>query len=289
MRIKFSVIVLFVLIACCSLSLLTSFKAEQKNGSMSNEELLNKMFEATSNIKTLRYQLQCNERVKGKMHHTESFVKLQTSPRKIYLYLKGPEVLWVQGENNGLALVNPGAFPYVNLNLDPYGLIMRKDQHHTLHEMGMQYLADILRDGVNKVGADFDKHFVLLGDDTHNGHPCYKLSVAFPDFTWGTYVVKSNETVTSIARKLHVNEYLILEKNTKLKWYDDIKPGDVLQVPNVYAKLTILLIDKHTFVPLSTKIYDDKGLFETYEYYNLQVNTPIAPEEFTRTFKGYKF
>ena len=55
---------------------------------MTNELLIKKMFAAMDNLKTLRYHLQCNERIKGKMQHTESRVKLQTSPRKLYYTLK---------------------------------------------------------------------------------------------------------------------------------------------------------------------------------------------------------
>ncbi len=107
---------------------LTSFNEKGLN----NRELIDKIFAAVDNVKTVRYNLQCNERIKGKMQHTESKVKLQISPRKLYLYIKGIEVLWVQGQNNGNALVNPNSFPYINLNLDPYGSLMRADQHHTI-------------------------------------------------------------------------------------------------------------------------------------------------------------
>jgi hypothetical protein len=263
-----------------------SFPSKSGNNS---QEVLKNIFAAMANVKTLRYNLQCNERIKGKMRHTESQVKLQINPRKIYLSLKGPEVLWIQGENNGDALVNPAAFPYVNLNLDPFGLLMRKDQHHTIHEMGMHYLMDILKDGLVKAGNNIDKHFVIQGEEIYNGRLCYRLSVAFPDFGWEPCTVKKGETITSIARRLHVSEYMILEKNAHIMWYSDVKAGQIIQVPTVYAKLTMLLIDKVTFLPLSNKVYDDKGLFETYEYFNLQVNTPISAEEFSKDFKGYHF
>jgi hypothetical protein len=252
-------------------------------------EILKNIFTAIANIKTLRYNLQCNERINGKMHHTESKVKLQIHPRKIYLSLKGPEILWVQGENNEDALVNPGAFPYINLNLDPFGSLMRKGQHHTIHEMGVHYLGEIMRDAFVKVGNNIDKHFIITGEEIYDGHPCYKLSISFPDFSWEPYVVKKDETITSIARRLHVSEYMVLEKNSVASWYNDIKVGQVIQVPNVYAKLTLLLIDKELFLPLSNTIFDDKGLFETYEYRNLQVNSPISPEEFTKSYKDYHF
>jgi len=255
---------------------------------MTNEELLKKMFAAMDNLKTVRYHLQCNERIKGRMQHTESRVKLQISPRKLYLYIKGIEVLWCEGTNNGNALVNPGSFPYVNLNLDPNGSLMRKDQHHTINEMGYHYLKDIINDGLSK-SADIDKNFILLGEEKHNNRTCYKLSISFPDFAWSSYTAKKNETFVSIARKFHVSEYMMLENNPKHDGYSAVKEGDIIKVPNYYSKLTLLLIDKEYMLPVNNKVFDDKGLFETYEYFDMEVNKPIDQREFTKNFEGYNF
>jgi outer membrane lipoprotein-sorting protein len=82
---------------------------------------------------------------------------------------------------------------------------------------------------------------------------------------------------------------MVLENNPKLSSYNDVKAGDVIKIPNAYAKLTLLLIDKEYLLPVNNKVFDDKGLYETYEYYDLQVNSPIAPEEFTKNYKGYHF
>ncbi|MFL5765876.1 MAG: DUF1571 domain-containing protein [Bacteroidia bacterium] len=266
-----------------------SFSYGSGENNPDNEELIAKIFDAVDNIKTMRFNLECNERIKGHMQHYESKVKLQVSPRKVYLSLKGPEVLWIQGLNNGNALVNPGAFPYMNLNLDPYGSLMRKDQHHTIHEMGFQYLADILKDGMRKAGDKLDKYFTVVGEEKLNGRPCYKLMITFPDFAWVSYTVKSDENLTTIARKLHVSEYMVLMNNPKISWYNDVKEGQIIKVPNAYGKLTILLIDKEMLLPVSNQVFDDQGLFETYQYINLQINTPIAPEEFTKDYKDYNF
>jgi outer membrane lipoprotein-sorting protein len=264
---------------------LTSFNEKGLN----NRELIDKIFAAVDNVKTVRYNLQCNERIKGKMQHTESKVKLQISPRKLYLYIKGIEVLWVQGQNNGNALVNPNSFPYINLNLDPYGSLMRADQHHTIHEMGYQYLYDILKDGYKKAGDNLNKYFTVMPDEKHNGRDCYKLAITFPDFAWIPYTVKKGENLTTIARKLRVSEYMVLENNPKLSSYTDVKEGQVIKVPNAYAKMTLLLVDKEHMLPVNNKVFDDRGLFETYEYFDLKVNPPIAPEEFTKTYKDYNF
>ncbi len=282
-----TILISLLFISFCGL--FTSFSFAEQKKYYNNKEIISSIFNAIDNVKTLRYELQCNERIKGRMQHTESKVKLQTSPRKLYLSLRGPEVLWIQGTNSGDAFVNPGAFPYINLNLDPYGKLMRTDQHHTIHEMGFHYLASILKEGMRRVGDKLDKYFTILGEENYNGRMCYKLSINFSDFAWQPYTVGKGENLTTISRKLFVSEYMVMENNPKIKWYDDVKEGQVIKVPNAYARLTLLMIDKELLLPVNNKIFDDKGVFETYEYYNLQVNTSIAPEEFTKNYKGYRF
>ena len=53
--------------------------------------------------------------------------------------------------------------------------------------------------------------------------------------------------------------------------------------------MTVIYIDKQTNLPLITRVYDDKGLFESYEYINLQLNPVIKDEEFSRKYKEYHF
>ena len=256
---------------------------------MTARVLVDQLLKSIENTKTLRYNLKLSERIEGKMLNTESSVKLQISPRKLYLYLKGPELLWVQGQNNGNALVNPSSFPYFNLNLNPYGSLMRKNQHHTIHEMGYEYFANVLRNTIKKAGDKFEKYFICTGEEIWDGRPCYKLVINYPEFAFNNYTVQKAEDLISISRKLFVSEYMILENNPYVKDYNDVKQGQQIKVPNAYAKLTTMMIDKQFFLPINNKILDDKGLYESYEYHNLQANPKIADEEFTRYFKEYNF
>ncbi len=82
---------------------------------------------------------------------------------------------------------------------------------------------------------------------------------------------------------------MILENNPQISDYTDVKAGQIIQIPDAYAKLTLLTIDKELLIPVNNKVFDDKGLFETYEYHNVIVNSTIAPEEFTKDYKDYDF
>jgi len=254
------------------------------------KDVVFKMIKSIHDLERLKYSLKIIERGKKGYNYYESSVKLNRKPRKIYLYIKGIELLWVDGWNNNKAYVKPNSFPYVNLSLDPLGFLMRQDQHHTLNEMGVDYFGSVIKYIATKYGDKFDQYFKLEGEERVNNRPCYKIIIDNKDFGYENYTVGENESITSIARKLHVSEYMILEINPKLSDYFDIlKKGQILKVPTAYAKHVTLYIDQLYFLPISIKILDDKGLFEQYDYHFLQVNPKIDDAEFTKEYKDYKF
>lgn len=252
--------------------------------------LVTKSLQAIREVKGLKYHLKITERGKKGFNFYESAVKFHRNPRQIYLYIKGIEVLWVQGTNDGKALVKPNSFPYFNLNLDPMGNLMRQDQHHTLNEMGYDYFAGIIQHTMDKLGDRFDDYFVYGGEERINNRPCYKIIINNHDFGYRDYVIGDNESITSIARKFFIAEYMILEKNPRFKDYFDIlKKGEVIKIPTWYCKSVVMYIDQLYLLPLSMKVMDDRGLFEEYNYHFLQVNPKFEEKEFTRTFPGYGF
>jgi outer membrane lipoprotein-sorting protein len=267
-----------------SLLMPTSFRSNTP----SCKEILQNTVASVEKIQTLKFHLKCNERISGKLLSTESQVKLNRAPRKIYIFLKGPELLWVEGKNNGNCLVNPAGFPFMNLSLDPMGSLMREKQHHTIHQMGFEYFGDIIKSSMTLLSNDFDTYFKCAGSLNWNGRDCYFITAEYPDFKYIDYKVQKGEDFTSIARKLKVSDFMLLEVN-KAKNYHDVKVNEIIKVPNVYGKKMILYIDKETFIPRVIKVYDEKGLFESYEYHDLQVNPPIPDEEFTKEYKGYGF
>jgi hypothetical protein len=254
------------------------------------KDIMTKSLKAVKDVKSLKYHLKITERGRKGFNYYESAVKFNKNPRHIYLYIKGIEVLWVQGKNNGKALVKPNAYSFFNLNLDPMGDLMRQDQHHTLNEMGYDYLAHIIQNIIDKLGNKFDEVFSLEGEERINSRPCYKIEINNKDFRYVDYTIGEGENITSIARKHNIAEYMILEKNPKFKDYFDIlKKGQVIKIPNWYCRSVVLYIDKLYFLPISMKVSDDKGLFEEYNYHFLQVNPTFEKDEFTKTFKGYNF
>lgn len=257
---------------------------------LSCEEVVLKSLKAIKEVKGLKYHLKIIERGKKGFNNYESHVKFNRNPRLIYLYIKGIEVLWLEGKNNGKALVKPNSFPFFNLNLDPMGDLMRQDQHHTLNEMGYDYFASIIQNTVDRLGEKFDDCFSFGEEEKINNRMCYKILIDNKEFKYVDYTVGEGESITSIARKHHIAEYMILEKNPKFKDYFDIlKKGQVIKIPNWYCRTVTMYIDKFYFLPISIKINDDKGLFEEYNYHFLQVNPKFEADEFNRDNKNYGF
>jgi len=277
------------LILAISLGLFSFSDKKRNEPAFSCKEIVLKMINAITDVKGLKYNLKITERTKGKFNYFSSSVKLNRNPRKLYLTTNGIEVLWTVGTNKGDALVKPNSFPYVNLNLDPMGNLMRDGQHHTINEMGFDYFGNIVAHNVLKTGNNFDDYFKLEGEEILNGKPCYKFSINNPDFKFIDYTVLKGENLVTIARKLHVGEYMILENNKKIDGYKDVKTGQVIKVPTAYAKHVVIYLDKQLYLPVGSRINDDKGLYEQYDYFNLQLNPTFAENEFTRNFKGYGF
>lgn len=251
---------------------------------------MDKMIKSVAEVKGLKYDLKLVERIEKKYNYFGSSVKLNRKPRKLYLNAKGIEVLYVEGKHDGDALVNPNSFPYINLYLDPYGSLMRQDQHHTIHEAGFDYFCSIIEANVRKTGDKFDQFFIPNGEETINGRLCYKIIINNKDFGTTNYTVQKDETLITIARKLFVGEYMILSLNKpKVGDYKDVKAGQVIKVPTAYAKYVFLYVDKQNYLPIAVKVYDDKGLYEQYDYSNVQLNPVFAADEFTKDFKDYNF
>lgn len=279
----------FTFIALSSCLLVSKLGFSQKTDPTA-KELIFKMIKSIDAVERFKYSLKITERGKKGYNHYESSVKLNRAPRKIYLYIKGIELIWVNGWNNNKAYVKPNSFPYINLSLDPLGGLMRQDQHHTINEMGFDYFGSIVEYIALKVGNQFDQYFKLEGEERYNNRPCYKVTITTKDYGYENYTVGDHESITTIARKLHISEYKILEVNPKLNDYFDIlKKGQVLKVPNAYAKDVVLYIDQLYNLPIGVKVSDDKGLFEQYDYFFLQVNPKMDDSEFTTGYKDYKF
>lgn len=255
-------------------------------------EMFKKMMTTIDGIKTLTFKLEKTERINGKMMPGSQDVKMNVTPHQCYLKIhvpnKGAEVLYREGENKGNCRVNPNAFPYMTLNLDPDGDILRKDQHHSVKELGFKYTGDVLNYVYNKYKSKMDDYVTINGEIVHDGRKCWNVTLENKEYKIENYTVLAGETILKIARKLRLDEYSLLELNG-IKNFDDVKAGQVIKVPNSMCKKIEMYIDQATSLPLYQKMFDEKGLMATYTYTNLKINPTLKTGELTEDYSEYKF
>ena len=255
---------------------------------ITTEQLTARMGTAIEGLKYLRCTVKAQERIEGSIHQARSVMKIGYKPLRIYIKnQKGVEILWVAGQNNGDAWVNPAAFPYVTLSLDPKAKLMRSNQHHTVLQAGFGTISDLLRTTGLRQDLAFSRSFKYAGDSTVQGRPNYVLRSDYPQFRYVSYKAGPNETIGSVAERFGCGEFRVIERNN-LTIGDKIPEGKVVQVPNAYGRRTIVCIDAKTYLPTVVQVNDDKGLFEKFDFSDAIPNQPIPAEEFTKDYKGYK-
>jgi len=282
------IVLLFVLIGVANFGL-----AQSSEG----VKVIDKMLRAVKGHNTVSATIWKYERCNGNMVESELKFKVQYEPHKVYLYNmlpssnEGVEVLYIASKSKEEALVNPNGFPYVNMNLDVGGDQLRKpgSGHHQLTILGFRFFGGLIGHYRNVYSGDFDSHIKYHGKVMAAGKTCHKIELYDANFGFVNYTVKANENVLDIAKKLHVSEVMIVEKNSSIDWFDDVKEGDVITVPTSYAKKVFLFVDVNNNLPIELKAYDDIGLYEHYKHTNLVVNPTFNDDTFSSSNSNYGF
>lgn len=254
-------------------------------------KLITDMLDSAKKVSYIRYGMKSVERVETGYVTATTKVKLQTHPRKSYLVNidNKLEVLYHESELGKKALVKPHVFPYFTMNLDPRGNLMRKNQHFTILDIGFDFMAKTIAIALSKEKDQISKHLTHVGKVEKNKMMCHLLVYENTEFSYYDYTVGNKETVSSIAGKFTVNDYMLRCKNKLYDNYGYLKEGSVINVPTFYCKKAVFYVEEKTMLPISVAIYDEVGLFESYDFYNLEVNKVIPNTEFQRHFKGYGF
>ena len=118
---------------------------------------------------------------------------------------------------------------------------------------------------------------------------CFLLVYENLTFSYNNYTIQRHETVSSIAAKFTVNDYMLRCKNKLYDNYGYLKEGSNIKIPTFYCKKAIFYVDEKTMLPISISVYDEEGLFESYDFSDIELNKPIPLSEFQRNFSGYGF
>ncbi len=225
------------------------------------------------------------------MRTREGFLRMQKNPLRIYFRQdhpeEGVELLYREGSNGNKVLVWPNDFPWINLNLDPQGSLIRKNSNHSIFDAGYWYLGDmighILRTGTGNPVLRNE------GPVEAGSRHLLKLTLELPGFGFEDYTVREGEDLITIASGLKVSEYMILQKNPGVDDLWDVEAGQTIRVPTCYASRLVLLIDTRLMLPVKIDIYDDRGLFESYSYRNIRLDPGFNEQTFSADNPEYGF
>lgn len=281
-RLLVAILCLFLVQNTCSAQMIAS-------------NLIKLMSDATGKAYNYEYTMITSERLlSGKgFHNGKSFNRLQMPNFNIYMKIlaspnAGTEIIFNKSKYGSDCVVNAGKL-IPNLNLNPFGRILRKDQHHTIYESGFKYSVDLLRSVNAKLGNDaFNKFATVESDILYSGRKCFRMTMEDINFKYEKYTVKSGETMYSIAATKKVSEFLIAARN-KFSSYDVDIEGRTIEIPSSFAKKAIIYIDKETYHPLGIEMQDEVGIFEKYEFSNVTYDAKYAANEFTKDCSTYGF
>jgi len=258
------------------------------------KQIIDNMLLACEQVKACSFILASEERKKeGNIDKSEMLVKLQTHPTKIYVMVLNPnagaEALWRQGEMKDHLLINPNGFPFVNLRFDPYNSFLRKTSHHTIKEIGFDYVVSMVHHYRRELGENFYSFLNITDTVQWEGRYCIRLTFDYSDFTYRPYTVGKGENATTIGMLNYVNDYMIVCANENMKDFHDVKLGQEVLVPNMFGKKVVFFVDRSTMLPLVQEVYDQNGLFEKYEMKSFILDPNFSDDEFTPKHKGYGF
>src|SRR4051794_34386680 len=105
------------------IAFLFSFSPTAQSEDQSLSHLFRQMYDSIKNVKTVRQNVSALERTENKYLLTNSEIKVQNLPRKIYFSnpSKKLEILYNSDLYTNKAWVKPHIFPYMTLLLDPRG------------------------------------------------------------------------------------------------------------------------------------------------------------------------
>jgi outer membrane lipoprotein-sorting protein len=274
-----------VVLACCISSV--------TQGPSQARVIVDDMVRAMNQIITLSGRIYRSERFEGKMETGELKFKLNSKPRKIYVYNispdEGAEVLWAEGWNGGKAFVHPNKFPWINVSLGLNSDELLKGNHHNMMALGFDYTNNVVKHLLTKYGPDFDKYVKYEGKKKWYAKTLDVIKITYDEYKFENYTVQAGDDLFKIDAKLKIPGYKILELNPSLDDFFDVKPGQVIKIPNVYAKEMVVMVDPANHLPIVQVMMDDKGLFEKYEFHDIVVNPRFTTMEFSEDNEAYGF
>jgi outer membrane lipoprotein-sorting protein len=235
-------------------------------------------------IKSMAFTITNHERIDGKMLSGTQRVSLTTEPFQCHISMinpgKGQELVYAGNTYEQQVVYEPAGFPYIQLELDPYGSLMRNKNHHTIFFLGFKKMTDIIQFHMSRSPFSLDAEKIKLDGKTYT-----KISIEFINFEYKKTKVFKEESVTSFSERMALCDYMIAEFND-LDLDDELEKDSELVVPSAYAKKFEILVDPDSGLPYKMMAYDEKGIYEHYEFVDLVINNSIPAARFDAKMLG---
>ena len=273
------------------LTLLLAFVLLFSAYGQSPESIIEKMYDRAMDASGHSFTLTMNEQIDGDMEKSTMEFKVDYSSERIYTKMTG-------GQNNGAEILyNPDVYGSkalikkgIKIKLDPKSS-MRKGMHNLLTDAGFRTPASLLYQSMLKAKKQgiLKDAFKLSGSVTFDGRSCYKIEIDDPNFKITNYTVPKSQSLSKLAKSLHLSEYMLAEING-WKVGKSLSSGDLVKVTSAYGKTSIFYIDKSTYLPVYQRIIDHKGnLFEEYKFTNIIVDPSFSSNDFSEDNPNYDF
>lgn len=239
--------------------------------------ILEKMHSHLEGIDAHSYRLELLERrMGGEMHRGEMKIFAQEQPIKIQLeMLKPTEGAMIEYDANekGIAVVTPRKWlPAIKFRQDIHSKLLRPG-HYAIDETRLTYIDEIIRktEGVFRQRGIYTQGLAYQGTNLINGKTSHCIAFEDDAYHIQTYTAKAEEKLLDLAKQKLIPPYKIRELNPFLKDYNDLPAGKALQLPSSYAKRTVLYVSAKSYLPNRLEVYDEKGLFERFDFYEVKI------------------
>ena len=225
-------------------------------------------------VRSAAYTIANTERIHGKLLSGTQQIRYNRAPLQVQMTFvhpsPGTKVSYDALSRPGKLVYDPVGFPFMKLELDPLGSTARNANHHTIYEIGFEHIASL----IVSVYDHYETVTLLPADDSL---PTYTVNITSRYRGFKDYKVRPGETTRSLAQKLNISEYKIVELNEDIEDYGHLREGTLVSIPDNYAHDLTVAIDKSTLLPVKISLSDELGLLASYTISEIELGIKIEP------------
>lgn len=258
------------------------------------EALLARFAERWAATKTLTYRFAKRERMRdGKVIEEQARVKLR-APNTVYIAAVKPrvgqEVIYAPARDRRRLVAHPGTFPDVTVRLDIHGGLATKGQHHPVSHSGFEYTLRTIERAVKRAkAAPAGERLEYRGAGVVHGRKVEIIALHTGTRPPRKAMARDDESLFAFAEREGADPYLVLMHNPEIDALDDELEEREYVVPAYYGKSTELKLDVEHGLLLEQTVWDEAGVYEHYEFFDLVVDPPLTDADFDPENPAYDF